>query len=145
MAKAMSLGDFAKLKRLMGMTMSDNVHEAANAISLANRLLKANELTWDDVLGRSITASVPDYRPQKSYTHPVREYSDVAVDEQRGDIDINKNIEASFKILKGKVRGSFAEFIADLERHYEKDKYLSPNRRAALFKAAREEVERVRK
>lgn len=54
--------DRERLTKLLAMTTSDNDGEALNALRMANKLLAAEQLTWEEVLGqpqhRGITVTV---------------------------------------------------------------------------------------
>lgn len=54
--------DRAKLTKLLAMTTSDSDGEALNALRLANRMLTAEKLTWEEVLsapaGNMLTVTV---------------------------------------------------------------------------------------
>jgi hypothetical protein len=54
--------DIKKLVAVMGMTGSVGDGEALNAVRLANRMLKAANKTWSDVIPVTIPRGAPDYR-----------------------------------------------------------------------------------
>ncbi len=57
--------DKEKFLKIMALTMSDNEHEAANALKHAIQMLKKHKLTWVDVI--SITVKTPPQSPRDQY------------------------------------------------------------------------------
>jgi hypothetical protein len=51
----MKIANFRRLKAIMERTASASDHEALAALRAANRILMADNLTWDRVLSRSVT------------------------------------------------------------------------------------------
>lgn len=120
----MKLKDYEKLRKLMQQATSDNDHEALQALRMANAILKRYELDWDRVFNRVVTV--------------VDEF-EAAPDEGRSAHDAERDqVNAAFDVLDGtELRGSFADFIADLRKTWDSTKHLSIGQKDALFRAAR--------
>lgn len=54
--------DKQKIVKLLSLTQSDNDNEALSAIRMANKILRANEMTWDKFIGP------PGFSQEKNYS-----------------------------------------------------------------------------
>lgn len=122
MTKPLPLTEYNKLVKMMGLTTSENDHEALAALRQANKVLEKGKLTWADVFNRLVSVDMEEAEPQP----------DTSAKGQSGDI------ERAFEIVKRGLRpGSFNDFISSLEEQWREKGYLSPAQREALFKAER--------
>jgi hypothetical protein len=53
--------DKSKIIKLLSLTQSDNDNEALSAIRMANKILRANEITWDAFMGHKTTNEKEPY------------------------------------------------------------------------------------
>jgi hypothetical protein len=132
--------DTKKLIMIMRMTESGSDGEALNAVRLANRMLKADGKTWQDVIGLTskptITVS-PDYRtpPSKRGKGNTSRYGRRA-DQRRPD-DGNKHtgsdIDSMLSALGSrKHEVSTLMFIAGLRDFWERNGFLTTPQYEAL-------------
>lgn len=112
----MSLTALSQLKKIMGMTTSTNDGERLAAITAANKLLAANNFTWDMVLSKAVVVDSPME----------------AVPGSMNDEERNEAISQAFYRLKG----SSNSFIQSLKEQYERTGFLSKAQRASLFETA---------
>lgn len=116
----MRLDTFNKFKKMMSQTFTESDGEALNALRAANRILAAEGITWVHVLDRSMRV---DYDIEPAPEPRVH--------------DEAKEINDAFAVLAGAdLAVSFEEFIESLAQQWSNKKRLSPNQKAALFKAA---------
>lgn len=67
--------DREKLAKLLGLATSDNDHEAVSALRAANRLVKAEHMTWKDVLAGPekscrVTIERQPYKAEENWVAP---------------------------------------------------------------------------
>lgn len=121
----MKLTDFTRLRKLMGLTVSDNDHEALQALRSANAILKQNDITWDKFFSRTVTVvndfdAAPDDEPNSEGKRRA------------------KMVDQAFEVLARKeLRGDAEDFIASLQEQWANNGYLSEKQQEALFKFAR--------
>jgi len=132
MAKQITLVELDLLKKAMGLTFSIHDGEALSALRKANVILRKHELTWAEVLGRTVTHGIT----------PVDEEVEGA---SGGELSIHEQTKRAFNELRGTVSGSFAIFIESIEQQFIRTGYLSPEQRRPLFKAVRNNRERRRR
>lgn len=58
-----------KLVKLLNLTQSDNDNEALTAIRMANKLLKSQNKTWEDVINRDKSWDAKDVHVTPFHTH----------------------------------------------------------------------------
>lgn len=121
----MKLEAFERLKKMMKLTTSDVDAEALAAIRAANRVLADHALTWEKVFGKLVR--VESGEPEVEAAPEERSERD----EIRGWFD---------EIEESDPRGSFADFVADVKRQFERTGSLSHAQKGALRRA----VERAR-
>lgn len=124
--------DKEKLVKLLNMTTAGD-GEALNAIRLANNMIKAASLTWEDLIGVSFKKTSeaamnkgpgwgPAPPPRKPTSHP----ADLTVNSDgsyTGDV-IDKMLES---LDKNTAKNSgFRDFINDILSKYEKKGSLTP-------------------
>ena len=115
----MNLHDFSRLKKTMQQTFDDNDAIALMALRKANAVLRANNLTWEQVFQRLVKVEVP-FEPAPT------EQSESAI------------INAAFETIEASdPRGSFADFVASLKDQWDRKSYLSQKQKDALFDAAK--------
>lgn len=124
--KPISLTDLSKLKKMMAMTTSSQEGEQLNAIRMANKILKDNGLTWEDIFSRTVNVAQTIIMEE-----PVIETEDKS-----------NAIQESFNYLRARQLGDFRKFITSLEEQWEDQAYLSKEQRVALFNAVRREQAR---
>lgn len=66
--------DKSKITKLLALSQSDNDNEALAAIRMANKLLRANNLTWETFMGQEIPKH--DTGPAWAHYHGVSEKID---------------------------------------------------------------------
>jgi hypothetical protein len=128
----MKLATFARFKKIMARTTSDNDHEALAALRAANALLKEESLTWERVLSRSINViqeveQAPDddtYRhhhgaPSKSRVQVMLDAALLAEAERKA---------ASIPRLSRRSR----EFVESIHTFFEEKGYLTDGQRDAI-------------
>ena len=167
-AKQITLAELSQLKKFMMLTFSDNDPEALAALRKANGLLKKYQLTWDEVLSRSVQAvssngyggAYPTSSPPWGYGGSAQgqRYDGEATvrhngrspfsstgepEEERSELSVTEQTRRAFDELRGTIpTGQFAIFIESLEKQFREKNYLSPAQRAPLFKAVRNLRER---
>ena len=119
---SISLTELAQLKKLMSMTTSTNDNEALAFLRKANAILAKYNLTWTEILSRTVTvgaslAPIPGH------------------DVSNGEVSIERQIEAAFDEIRGNVSPGFAEYVESVEKQFLRDRYLSPAQRQPLFAA----------
>lgn len=67
--------NFEKLRKLLALTMSDNDNEALNAIRHVNKLLKENNLTWDEFFSIHLDLKQEVEKLRIEYTLLTQRYS----------------------------------------------------------------------
>jgi hypothetical protein len=114
------------LKKLMGMTFSDQDGEALAAIRKANVMLKKENLSWADVLGGNaavVISVAPTGEPRGA---PV-------------EVTVMAQINHAFDTLRGKKIRDRA-LVDDLETIFKSCGYLQANERAPLFRIYKEYI-----
>ena len=101
---AMTLKDFNQLKKLMGLTTSDNDAEALGALRKANQILAVNGYTWESAFRRLVRVESPieaadDALPERTRASEAAECERFLSDAEAAD-----------------PRGSRADFVASLDR-----------------------------
>lgn len=125
--------DREKLVKFLRMTESDQDGEALNAIRMANRMVKAAKLTWNDVLraraetaAPSSTYGSPDYRTPPSRRG--KPYGAAHRPPPRAEPKkiYDDNIGGILRELSDRKHDlSTVMFIANLTEFYEKNGYLT--------------------
>lgn len=122
--KQISLSELDLLKRILGMTFSNHDGEALAAMRKANAILTKYNLTWAEVLGRTVNVM-----------------STPATDEivEAGNtIDLRDQIRNAFNELRGVyMTPSFVGFLNSIEQDFRRNGYLSPAQRKPLFDAVK--------
>lgn len=132
MAAQITLAELDLIKRIMGLTFSNQDGEALAAIRKANGILKKYNLTWQEILSRTVTVNhVEAAAPQ-----PMRPPAGNGIDPAGEAITVAVQTKRAFDMLRGNLTGSFAAFIEDLEKQFLRTGYLSPDQRRPLFTAA---------
>lgn len=118
--------EFNKLSKMMGLTMSDQDGEALNAIRLANKVLKDNKLTWDDVFKRLITVDVEEVESEPETVQPSAQAQ-------------SNEINRAFDTVMGTadMTSDFGSFIQSLHDQWTGKGWLSVAQREALFNAVK--------
>lgn len=120
--KQMPLTDVGLLKKAMGLTFSVHDGEALAALRKANAVLRRNGLSWEEVLGRTVT---------------VQAGSDNSPVENGEELTLKEQIQRAFNEIRGTIKTDFNHFIEDIEKDFERTGYLSPAQRQPLFEAVR--------
>lgn len=130
----MKLDDFAKLKKIMQLTTSDNDAEALSSIRMANAILKKTGLTWEEVFGRTVkvTEEVEAADEVETRVDPKAEAKKRAI---REAFDV---------VLGSRISPDFESFIRSLQRQFNSRGYLSLAQESALMKSARKVREEAR-
>jgi hypothetical protein len=119
----MKLSEFNKLKKLMMMTTSSNDGECLNALRLANGMLMAENVNWDEVLDRSVTVVHDEPTPATVTPAPGLDGAEIT---------------QAFNIVYGSRMGdSFRTFIDSLHSQWETRGSLTQKQITALYNAAR--------
>lgn len=132
--KSISLGDLALLKKVLAMTTSENDGEALTAIRKANAILKKGNLSWADVLERTVSAG-PSVVVNAGPIGEPKPAQEATLEEQ---------IQHAFDTLRGVPLGGFRIFIDSLEEQFNEKKYLSQAQRAPLFEAYKNHKARMK-
>lgn len=133
----MKLADFNRLKKLMGLTFSENDPEALSALRAANAILAKDALTWDRVLDR-VVQILPEVEEGPVVHEPPAHRR--AAPSRPGS---RNEIEEAFAVLDAADDlGDFQDFIDSLRRQYEENLHLSDKQKRALFRAADRERNR---
>jgi hypothetical protein len=111
-----TVAEFERLKKMMGLTFSDNDGEALNALRAANKVLQGKKLTWRDVLERTVTVDVEAAPPEPRPREEARD----------------ERVENAFDLLRDSDK--WTPFIESLHDQWERKNWLSPKQRAALFR-----------
>lgn len=129
--------DNDRLSKLMAMTTSDNDGEALNALRMANKMLSAEKLTWEEVLGaasRHVTVSIQRrpmqeaYQAQENWVAP--HLKDKPVIEQ-----MFRTIYASAGPAASTGDGSFMDFLNSVHKYFETHGQLTNGQYQALRRA----------
>jgi len=110
----MDTADFARLRKLLALTASNNDGEALAAIRKANAMLERTKTHWFDVMDALERGSAPATNKPSAATE----------------------IDEAFDLVLCTARGSFREFILSLLEQWQDTGVLSPKQRAALLKSA---------
>jgi hypothetical protein len=131
----MKLTDFTRLKKLMMMTMSGADQEVLTAIRKANELLVTEKVDWDRVLSRMVSLEVED---GAAYDHAPRGVTPRGVTQDAVWMEgQTRRVEAAFSaVWADEPRGSFRQFIMNLQKQWNERHRLTENQRSALFDAA---------
>lgn len=129
----MKVTDFNLLKKLMGMTQSDNDQEALTAIRKANAILVVNKVNWDAVFSRLVSVDVESV---EQFTDKMSTASE----------DVNKAgrslyIHNLLSEAAENARGTFIDFVASLTEQFEARGTLSAGQIDALERS----VQRTRR
>lgn len=120
--------DRDKLAKLLGLATSDNDHEAIGALRAANRLVKAEKMTWEEVLAG----------PEKSFRVSVQRRPYTAEEDWVAPHLKDKvMIDLMFRTLYAQPRTGNEEFWRWVDAvHHKFDQYgqLTPGQFVALRK-----------
>jgi len=116
----MKLADFARFKKFMELTMSDNEGEALSALRMANKLIKSEGLTWTRVLDRSIQI-VPQFEDKNESEHGVTE----------------DELEAMFEAVLDESNGSFRDVVQSIYSQWKERGFITPRQREVIVAAFR--------
>lgn len=112
--------DFELLKKVMGMTGSDQDGEALSAVRTANKILKSHKKNWEDVFNSKIFVVQPP-RPVEPKT-------------KRGDPELEKAfIDLLFRINK---TSTFYKFVQNMQKVWLERGSLTPRQRNSIVSNA---------
>jgi len=123
-----------KLVRIMRMTESSSDGEALNALRLANRMLKAEGKTWEDIIGARVGAAnplSPDYRqpPSQRRTGDTSRWGKPQSQERPTENKAkvyDENIASMLNALSERRHDvSTLMFLASIREFYEKNDFLT--------------------
>lgn len=126
MKKVVSIAQLTLLEKCLGLLGSDQDGEVLSAARRVAKIMRDNDLTWAEVLRKQVSIALPtnDGGPVEAAQ------SDVVA-------ATNRAVQEALDKLRGKRLGNVEDFINSLDEQWARDKYLSQNQRAALFKIAR--------
>lgn len=128
----MKLADFERLKKFMGLAESPNDGEALNALRMANKLLAANGGDWAKVLARTITLEV-----EGDVVDATADRASTSAAEAERKREREERIDGLFATaLDGAGPGRFRDFLLDVQKQWEKKRWLSKDQYDALASAA---------
>lgn len=130
--------DMKRLVMLMGMTTSEHDGEALNALRMANRMLRAANKSWSDLLGgaRPTVAATPDYRTPPSKRKPGASYGRT-VRRERHDPGRGRHTDDDIQVMLSALASrrntmNTMMFLASLNDHWETKGYLTTPQYEAL-------------
>ena len=117
----MRVADFARLKKMMSLTTSENDGEALAALRAANKIIAASGTSWQRIFDRLVTIENP---------------IEAAVDEDAVRRVDKASVDVAFEAALAKVPpGRFRDFLLDLEAKWQRTNYLTPDELAAVENA----------
>jgi hypothetical protein len=129
--------DKKRLVQVLGMTGSDGDGEALNAIRLANRMLRAANTTWSDLLAPPSAPASPDYRtpPSKRGRGNTSRYGRPASQKRYEDRERHSDddIQIMFADLAARrMDMNTMMIVSSLNHKWEKDGWLNGAQRNLL-------------
>ncbi len=133
----MRAADFARLKKMMALTASDNDHEALAALRAANAIIRSSGHTWPEVLERVVTV-VPEFEADPS--PPGRGAGAGAASPRRPQADEAAHL---FRLLEDlELDDKTLEFVNSLRNSFRRFGTLSERQQAALNEVVERTTER---
>jgi hypothetical protein len=133
--------DYKRLVQVMGMTGSVGDGEALNAMRLANRMLRAADLTWAEVLrepaspGHSVRAA--SWRTPPSKRKPGASYGQTVRRQRHSERNAGKHDDDDIQVMLAAVSSrrntmNTMMFLSSLNDHWEKKGFLTTPQYEAL-------------
>lgn len=124
----MKVSDLDKLKKFMTLTLSENDPEALTAVRMANKLMAANRVTWEELITKQVKYEL-DFGEDAAEVHS----QDENITEATRRVDeINGYFEKALAMVRP---GDFRNFILKLQHEWTTQGWL-PDKAIATVKNA---------
>lgn len=127
----MNLKDFAKFKKLMQMTLSQNDGECLTAIRKANALLLADNKNWEELIDGKVTKTIS--QPYQDPGAKAGHTSTPGMGPKKDPELINLMFEELLRVLR--PENSFRAFVEDVHSFWETKGWISDKQFEAITKA----------